>query len=399
MSSSIDIYSDQALRDLCAAMAGQPFVAMDTEFIRERTYWPILALVQVSWPGQDPVLIDPLPIEDWEPLHVIMRNPGIRKVFHSARQDLEIFYQQMKEMPAGIFDTQIAASMCGFGDQISYSALVNRLLDVMLPKGNSFTNWLQRPLTAEQIRYARDDVLYLPGVYNQLRELAVSRGRLAHIEEEIGLQLHPGLFDPDPDQLWRKVKKAGSLRQKDLPVLQALAAWRDQTAQRQNKPVRFVISDEVLVELAKVPTLTLEGLKARRGLHPRMLGRYADDMIQLHAEARAKPKSEWPHSKQSGRPPSDKSESLADLVWLLIKEIAHTADMSPANIILKRDLPGYIDALIFNRDTRSYPIEHGWRRDLVGQPLRNLLKGQLIIKVKRHRIVWEEKAENGKDPT
>src|SRR5690606_38162608 len=148
--------------ELCAALEQQPFFTLDTEFIRERTYYPVLALVQVSWTGQEPLLIDPLAIQNWQPFHRVLERADIRKVFHAGRQDLEIFFYQIGRMPKNLFDTQIAASMCGYGDQISYSSLVAKVLGVQLSKGSSYTNWLQRPLAEDQLRYARDDVRYLP---------------------------------------------------------------------------------------------------------------------------------------------------------------------------------------------------------------------------------------------
>ena len=159
----IEIQDNQALLELCHEIQGQAYITFDTEFIRERTYYPVLALVQVSWAGQPPVLIDPLHITDWKPFHEILKNSSICKVFHAGRQDLEIFYNQMQCLPENLFDTQIAAAMCGLGEQIGYSALVSKLLGVQLAKGNSYTNWLKRPLTEAQLSYARDDVLYPAG--------------------------------------------------------------------------------------------------------------------------------------------------------------------------------------------------------------------------------------------
>lgn len=389
--SMIDITENKDLEHWCEKMAEQRYITLDTEFIREKTYFPIPALIQFSWQGQDPLLIDPVTISDWEPFRKILANPDIVKILHAGRQDLEIFFHEMKVMAQNVFDTQIAASMLGLGDQISYAALINKLLGVNVPKGDSFTNWLQRPLSEDQLRYARNDVRYLPDAYEKLVEKATKMKRLEWIVQETEEQLHPGLFEPDPAELWRKVKKSGTLRPKDLAVLQELASWRDKTAREANKPVRFIISDENLVELAKSDRLSDERLRSRRGIHSKFVSRYGTELLEVHSEARQKPRSDWP---QAGRKPerqiSESSEILADLAWLLIKEIARSSNMAPANIILKRELPQFIESYRQGLPLTGFSISKSWRKRLVGDLLVKLIEGHMILKVENHRIVWEE---------
>jgi len=386
----IDITDDKGLAELCERAATQEFIAFDTEFIREKTFFPILALLQISWQDCDPVLVDPLTIKDWTPFHRLLKDPAICKIFHAGRQDLEIFYHQTGEVPRNLFDTQIAASMCGYGEQIGYSALVSRVLKVQLTKGSSYTNWLQRPLTKAQLRYARDDVAYLPDLYRQLIKKAAAKKRLDWILEETNLQLSGQLFDPDPDQLWRKVKRAGTLRGRHLAVLQALTRWRYHLARELNRPVRFLASDEVLIELAKVEHLTLEALSARRGIQPRFIERHGDDMIKCHAAARTLPADAWPSLRDSTEAvPSEKSEALADLAWLLLKETARKADISATHLIGKKELAVFIETRMQDGDLSAFPISSGWRRRMVGASLVELLEGRLVIKVKNQQIVWE----------
>lgn len=385
----IEIQNDAQLAELCRAVQDQPFFTFDTEFIRERTYFPILALVQVSWQDQEPILIDPLLIQNWQPFHDVLLNDQIVKVFHAGRQDLEIFYEQMKQMPRNLFDTQIAASLTGLGDQVGYSVLVNKLLKVQLSKGSSFTNWLHRPLTESQLRYARDDVAYLPQMYHLLVARAKSQDRTTVVAQEIEEQLHEGLFKPDPKQLWRKVKKSGSLRSKDLIVLQELTAWRDGLARKMDRPVRFVLADEALVELCKAPKLNHDSLKSRRGVNAKMLERHGDDIIALHTKARAEPKEAWPSMGDPDRAPSESSEALADLAWILIKEIGRKNNMAPNNIILKRDIASFIEAYCRGFELDTYAVYRGWRKDLVGDALIRLIEGQLVIKVRDQHITWE----------
>ncbi len=295
----------------------------------------------------------------------------------------------MGEVPQNLFDTQIAASMCGFGDQVGYSALVSRILGTQLTKGSSFTNWLRRPLTDAQLSYAADDVLYLPAVYERLHKLAEEKGRLEWLSDETLAQFDRKLFEPDLDQIWRKVKKSNSLSPKNLAVLQALARWRYQTARELDKPLRFIVSDEAMVELAKVDILTHESLSTRRGMQSKVLDRYGDDIIDVHEDARALPRENWPVTRSNrDRAPSEKSEALADFGWLLIKEIARGAHIAPTHLTSKKDLACFIDAFIQDGDLSDFAINKSWRKKMVGQPLIDLIEGRLVLQVNEHRIKW-----------
>lgn len=389
----IDIVTDEALKQLCEKMAGLPFITFDTEFIRERTYFPVLALIQVSWEGQDPVLIDPLLISDWSPFHRVLADENTVKVLHAGRQDLEIFYNQMGQVPGPIFDTQIAASFCGYGDQISYSGLVQKVTGIHVPKGDSFTNWLQRPLTQDQIRYAQDDVRYLPEVYHKLETIAARKQRTEVIAQETQASFQADLFDPDPQFLWRKVKKSGNLRPKNLVVLQELAAWRDKTARKVDKPVRYILADEVLVDLAKIPKLRLDQLRTRRGVHAKFIERFGAEILECHAHARDRSPKTWPKVTRANRLNHEESENLADLAWILIREIARKRDISPNHLILKRDLAPLIDAYLSGKPAESLALFNGWRQDMVGRPLIDLIEGRLQIRVTNHCIVWEQQSE------
>jgi ribonuclease D len=252
---------------------------------------------------------------------------------------------------------------------------------------------LQRPLTNSQLRYARDDVLYLSGVYEKLVEKANKKQRLHWIEEELAHQLGAGLFEQDPGDLWRKVKKSKSLKERDLPVLRELAIWRDTVARKVNKPLRFILSDEAMIELARIDSLTLENLQSRRGVTQGIVNRYGREILSRHTKGREKPRDEWPRNQPNRRPPSDKSEFLADLAWLLIKEIADKAHLAPVHLITKKDLPYFIEAYVRGHDLAGFPISHGWRKATVGDLLVKLIDGQLTIKVQNRNIVWLDETE------
>src|SRR5436853_4580603 len=230
------ITDSAAVAAFCARQKGAQFVAIDTEFMRERTYWPILCVVQVAGP-EEAVAIDALAEGiELKPLLALMSDPRTLKVFHAARQDLEIFFQLSGEVPHPIFDTQVAAMVCGFGDAASYETLVRRLAGASLDKASRFTDWAQRPLTERQIQYALADVVHLRTVYERLQQLLAKNSRAGWFAEEMTDLIDPAIYRSDPHQAWRRFRIRGRADRKFLGVLRALAAWREQAAQQRDLP-------------------------------------------------------------------------------------------------------------------------------------------------------------------
>src|SRR5256885_1090031 len=230
------ITDTQALAEFCARQSQTEFIAVDTEFMRERTFWPILCVVQVAGPDSA-VAIDALAPElDLKPLLALMADPTILKVFHAARQDLEIFFQLSGQVPHPIFDTQIAAMVCGFGDAASYETLVRRLAGANLDKASRFTDWAHRPLTERQIEYALADVVHLRTVYGRLQHLLAENGRAGWFEEEMADLIDPAIYRSEPAEAWRRFRIRGHADQRFLGVLRALAAWRETGAQQRRLP-------------------------------------------------------------------------------------------------------------------------------------------------------------------
>src|SRR5579883_3453159 len=223
------ITESNALAEFCERQKHSKFVAVDTEFMRERTYWPILCLVQVAGPDEAPDI-------DLQPLLELMANPAVLKVFHAARQDLEIFYQLAGRVPHPVFDTQIAAMVCGFGDSVSYETLVRRLAGASLDKASRFTDWSHRPLTQRQIDYALADVVHLRTVYDRLQQRLAQNGRASWFAEEMAALVDPAIYRADPAEAWRRFRLRGRTDRRFLGVLQALAAWRERTAQQRDLP-------------------------------------------------------------------------------------------------------------------------------------------------------------------
>src|SRR5437870_4094888 len=260
------ITDSDALASFCARQKGASFVAVDTEFMRERTYWPILCLVQVAGPDEA-VAIDALaPGIDLKPLLKLMADPAVLKVFHAARQDLEIFFQLSGGVPHPVFDTQVAAMVCGFGDAASYETLVRRLAKASLDKASRFTDWAHRPLSERQMQYALDDVVHLRTVYERLQQILAKNDRASWFAEEMADLVDPVIYQSDPAEAWRRFRLRGRAERRFLGVLKALAAWREAAAQQRDLPRGRIIRDEALLEIAAHAPKTIEALARTRSL-------------------------------------------------------------------------------------------------------------------------------------
>src|SRR5437763_680369 len=260
------ITDTDALARFCERQKGADFVAVDTEFMRERTYWPILCLAQIAGP-EEAVAVDALAEGiDLAPMLALMSDPDTRKVFHAARQDLEIFYQLAGEVPHPVFDTQIAAMVCGFGDSASYETLVRRLAGANLDKASRFTDWTHRPLTDRQIEYALADVVHLRTVYERLQELLAKNGRVEWFAEEMADLIDPALYRGEPAEAWRRFRLRGRADRRMLGVLRAVAAWREAAAQQRDLPRGRIIRDEAILEIAAHAPKSIESLARTRSL-------------------------------------------------------------------------------------------------------------------------------------
>jgi ribonuclease D len=363
----------QALRDLCAELRGSSWLALDTEFIRERSFYAQLCLIQVA---NESVLacVDPLAIDDLGPLLELIYDPAITKVFHAASQDLEIFYQLRGAVPSPIFDTQIGAALLGLGEQISYGRLVQALLDVELDKSHSRTDWARRPLDPEQRRYAEDDVRYLRDLYRVEREQLMAKGRLDWLEPDFAALADPARYALDPDQSWRRVRGAQSLRPRQLALLQGLAAWRERRAAELDKPRKWILQDEVLLDLARRAPQTQQQLAKIRGLDEAAIRRSGDQLIDTLKIAAETPPEQWPKLPRR-RELSTRQEALADGLMAMLKLCAHEQGISPTAIATRRDIEGLACG------ETDLDLLRGWRGRLVGDPLQGFLRGETVLMV------------------
>ena len=290
------------LQQLCDSIRNSPWIALDTEFFRERTYYPRLCLLQLS-NGEVAAGIDPIALPDLSPLLDILYDPAIIKVLHSAHQDLEIFQHYWQQLPTPLFDTQPAARLAGLGDQLGYANLVRLLLDRDLPKGQTRTDWSRRPLSDTQLRYALDDVVYLGELYLKLKETLRGREDDEQLQQTLARLTDPATYDAPPDQAWRRIKARRFLRGNQLAILQALAGWRETEAIRADKPRGWILKDDILVEMARRRPQTKSQLKAIPGLTAKVVDRRAPVLLKLIADALALPEEAWPKDRKKPKPP------------------------------------------------------------------------------------------------
>ena len=376
-----------ALGRFCAAQRGASFIAVDTEFMRERTYWPILCLVQVAGPNEA-AAIDPLaPGIDLAPLLALMADEGILKVFHAARQDVEIFFNLSGAVPTPLFDTQIAAMVCGFGDAASYETLVGKLAQAALDKSSRFTDWSHRPLTERQIRYALADVVHLRTVYDGLQQRLASNGRAAWFAEEIAGLADPATYRSEPGEAWRRFRLRGKIDPRFFGVLRELAAWRETAAQQRNLPRGRIIKDEAVLEIASQTPKTIEALARSRSLGKGVAtGKLGDEILNAVRRGLANAKGlELPVAARPDTPPG--LGPLLELLRVLLKQACEEHQVAQKLVATAEDLEA-----IACDDHASVPALSGWRYEIFGKDALALKQGRLGLTVRRNRIALIEVA-------
>lgn len=361
------------VNDFCHRAAEAKFVAVDTEFVREKTYWPILCLVQIATPN-DAVAIDPL-IKgiDLRPLYELMTDTSVMKVFHSASQDLQIMFNVIGEIVNPVFDTQIAAMVCGYGDQPAYATLVQRIVGESLDKKSQMTDWSRRPLTDDQIEYAIGDVTYLIHVYNKLTDELEHSGRLSWAQEEMERLLNDDLYDQDVRELWRRVRLRRPTR-RALAILREITEWRELTARKTNIPRGWVCRDEALAEIALNAPQTPDALERVRGINERFAystkGRAAIRAVRAGLDL---PDDECP-APEKGRPPQKGHETLVALLQALLKLRCDENKIAPQIVANRKDLDR-----IATEDEPDIKTLTGWRRKIFGNDALALKRGEIAL--------------------
>ncbi|MBT6138961.1 MAG: ribonuclease D [Rhodospirillaceae bacterium] len=361
------------LRDACESLSKADYVAIDTEFMREKTYYPILCLVQLAIPGEQ-YAVDPMADGiDLTPLFDLMANENILKVFHAARQDVEIFLHLSGSIPTPLFDTQIAAMVCGFGESVGYETLVNKLTGNQLDKTSRFTDWSHRPLTDRQLDYAISDVTHLRTIYEHLRDTLESSGRASWLGEEFAILTTPTTYRVEPEEAWRRVK-VRSAKPKFLAVLKSIAAYRENEAQRRDVPRNRILRDDAIMdiagqapssekELARIRTFNANNAAGR-------LGREVLEAVKLGTEMRPEDMPKLPPTKDlpRGRMP------LVELLKVLLKLKSEEHQVAQKLIANGTDLEE-----VAASDDADVPALKGWRREVFGADALDLKHGRIAI--------------------
>jgi ribonuclease D len=367
------IADSAALAAFCHRLSDTPYITVDTEFLREKTYWPQLCLVQIAGP-EEAHAIDPLaPGIDLTPMFELLANPKVLKVFHAARQDVEIFLHLSGAVPTPLFDTQVAAMVCGFGDAVGYETLATQLARARIDKSMRFTDWAQRPLTERQLHYALSDVTHLRVAYEKIIKRLEKNGRLSWLDEEMAALSDPATYRTDPWEAWRRLKPR-STSPRFLATLRELAAWREREAQERDLPRQRVVRDEALTEIAAHAPTTVTELARTRGLGKSVAeGRIGAAILDAVARAATLAEGDCPLPPDRVDLPRGLGP-VVDLLKVLLKMKCDQHDVAQKLVASSADID-----MIAADDNADVPALHGWRRQLFGEDALKLKHGQVAL--------------------
>jgi ribonuclease D len=374
-----DYIADAAgLTRTVAWLSEADWFALDTEFLRETTYWPQLCLVQVAT-EQRIACIDPLAIDDLTPLFRLLDDPSITKVLHAAGQDLEIFHHLTGRVPAPVFDTQLAAPLLGYPEQAGFARLVTSVLAVELAKGHARTDWSERPLPAAALAYAADDVRYLVPLYRTLHDDLVARGRLEWLEPEFARLVDPARYDPPVEEAWRRIKGVERLPPRGRAATQALAAWREREARGQDVPRGRIARDDALLDIARSQPATRKQLARQRSVRDGLVQRHGDRLLALVAAAN---EHEPPALSNRHRAASldAAGEALVDALTAVVRLRAAAVDLNPATLASRKEL------VRIAAGEPASEVLAGWRAGLVADALQALVDGHSGLRVDQGRL-------------
>ncbi len=375
------ITKSEDVKAFCEELSKHEYITIDTEFLREKTYYPKLCLVQLSTPDKYAKAIDPLADGiNLEPLFELLANKNVLKIFHSGRQDLEIFYNLTGKVVEPFFDTQIAAMVCGYGDSVGYENIVRQVTGEQVDKSSQFTNWSLRPLSDKQITYALGDVTHLCDVYISLKAELEKRGRVNWVAQEERILTNPATYANDPYKAWERIK-IRSPKPKSLAILRELAAWREVTAQKRDIPKPWIIRDDALSDMANQAPRDKNQLAKIRNISKEMAeGRTGKQMLEVIAKALNAPKDSWPEPKKKEPMPSS-AMAVADILKMLLKIQSAEHDVAAKIIASAAD----IEAIAVN-DEADVPALKGWRREVFGAEAIAVKHGKLAIGLKDGKI-------------
>ena len=383
MQTNYYVSTQEQLEELCDLLHGSAALALDTEFMREKSFFANLCLLQIA---NDHVIacVDPLTVPDLTPLMDIIFDENILKVMHAARQDLEILNDIRGSLPRPLFDTQIAATLLGYGDQVSYGTLVRDMLNVELDKSHTRTNWAQRPLDPGQITYAEDDVRYLLEISKRQMAKLSDMGRDGWLDEDFIELTNSKNYNRPPAEAWHRIRGIRVLKGQHLAALKELAAWREERARQQNKPRKWILRDDVIVDLARRMPDSTGKLRSMRGIEAQVVKKIGQDIVDVITKAKALPEDQWP--KLGFRfSPNPEQEAMVDAMMAVVRFNGLKNGISPAALATRRDL----EQLIGTDD--DHAILHGWRGMLVGRELMDFLNGGSTLVVTKGALQVEKK--------
>lgn len=373
------IESQDELVSFVQRAASSSLLAIDTEFLREKTYYAKLCLLQIAT-DDEVVIIDPLAVSDITALAPLLVDERIVKIFHAGHQDLELLYRNVGVLPSPVFDTQIAAALLGHTQQIGYGSLVGALCGVRIKKADSFTDWSHRPLSDSQIQYAGEDVVYLPKIYATMKRRLEEKGRLEWLRNDFAELSDPSRYEVDERERFRRLKHVSSLSRCQMAAAREMAAWREAAARERNIPRKWVLSDEQIVEACKREPRTIDDLFMVRGMRERLNVRDARTIISRVVSAMNAPASTWP---DSGNPSKSEPnvDMQVDLMMAIVRMRARENDIAIPTLASHDDLTkiarGYCD---------DVEILRGWRRELIGAELLDLLNGRIALSVENGSV-------------
>ena len=374
----LTIENAEGLVELCKQLKGSDWLAIDTEFERTQTYYPKLCLIQVA--NEEIVaIIDPFAVANLDPFFEILYDKSIIKVFHSAHQDLEIFFNLKAAIPTPIFDTQIAAPLLGYAEQIGYAKLVHQLLGVELGKTFTRSDWKQRPLKQGQLEYAINDVIYLGKVYVKFVGKLKRLDRFSWLEEDFSALADPVRYQPDPEHVWKKIREAKKLKGKNLAVLQKLAAWREITARVENRPRNWLMRDDAIVDMAQLLPESRNALMKIKNLQDRFLKNHGEVLLGVIQNAKNMPPEPLMNVQQRDKL-TEQQQAIVDALSVIVRLRAEIHELNPSTLASKKELQAFVQ----NQDKSV--LLGGWRKQLVGDALSEFMRGNQTIQLLDNKL-------------
>ena len=372
------IRDNTTLKKFCKKCINEKVLAIDTEFIRENTYYPILSLIQIAGDSFS-AIIDPLSDIDLQPFWEILTNQKILKVFHAGRQDIEIFFNLTGKIPTPIYDTQIAAMFCGLGDQVSYDGLVNKFLGLTISKESQFSNWLQRPLANKQLQYALSDVTHLIKIFPLIKTIIKETNREEWVEKEFQYLTNKQIYNTNPKEVWKKIKIKNPKREV-LNILKYLAEWREIECKKRNLPRNRLIRDEILVNISQLKPSDIFSIKKIRGIPKILCDKDLNEILKIIEISRKIDPVKWPKIPKGSKKLNVSKASL-DLLKLLLSYCSQKSGLAEKLITDADEL-----RLILDGQKEDLEVFRGWRNEIFGKYVHLLLGGKIAFTIKDNKI-------------